>query len=160
MSSQVQTGFTLQKSFAEDEDVESGLDTTLPVADKEQLMQTMLSDFREIQMKHESEINGLRNLRKANGKKNKEKITSLMNRMADCKQVRERIEELHIGLDYLEPCSMRQLQQHGTAFLKLIEDEELRQNLLDEIEKLIELSETNRFNSSGANNAYMSGTNA
>lgn len=77
-------------------------------------------------MKHESEINGLRNLRKANGKKNKEKITSLMNRMADCKQVRERIEELHIGLDYLEPRSMRQLQQHGTAFLKLIEDEELR----------------------------------
>lgn len=49
-----------------------------------------------------------------------------MSRMAECKAVRERIEELNIGLDYLDARSMRRVQSIGLQFLKQIEDEELR----------------------------------
>jgi len=49
-----------------------------------------------------------------------------MNRMAECKAVRERIEELHIGLDYLDSRSMRRVQHFGSLYLKQIEDEESR----------------------------------
>ena len=49
-----------------------------------------------------------------------------MTRIAAMKQVRDRADELQIGLDYLEARRMRRLRKRGTEYTKNPEDEALR----------------------------------
>ncbi len=134
----------MRKHFTEDDEV---VDAS-PV-DKEALVQWVGGELRETQANHEAEINSMRNMRKGSVKKNKDRIALLMARIAQLKQVRDRIDELNIGLDYIEPRKMRPFRHQARKFLAgaatPADDEPLRQTLLSEIETLIEYSEQARL---------------
>jgi hypothetical protein len=49
-------------------------------------------------------------MKKGSVKKNKDRIQVLMSRINNNKQVREQIDELHIGLDYIDQKRMRTMR--------------------------------------------------
>lgn len=112
--------------------------------DKEGFISLAVGEIKEQQARHENEINSIRNMKKGSVKKNKDRIAHLMGCIAHLKAVRERLEELNIGLDYVEPRRMRACRHMGTLFVKSPEDESLRQQLISELNTLIEISEHNR----------------
>ena len=122
----------MRKHFAEDDDLD------LSPVDKEALILTIGTELKEAQAKHEAEINSMRNMKKGSVKKNKDRIAVLMSRINNNKQVREQIDELNIGLDYIDQKRMRTMRHLSQQFLKDQEDESLREGLLGEVENLIE----------------------
>lgn len=95
-------------------------------AAKMQFFVLLATEIKDFQTKLENEINTIRSLRKGSLKKNKERINQIMTRIAAMKQVRDRADELQIGLDYLEARRMRRLRKLGSEYTKNPEDETLR----------------------------------
>ena len=111
--------------------------------DKKWLLDFITVELRGLQTKYETELNHIRNKKRGGAKKNKEKSSSLVNRLAELKKVKERADELQITMDYLEPGKIKALKDAGKLFLKS-EDEAPRNSVMAEIDALVELSEQNR----------------
>lgn len=101
--------------------------------------------MRGILSKYELEREKLRNKKTKGGvKKNRDKMSSLQNKIAQLKQVKERAEELQLSMDYLEGGKLMQLRSLAKQLNQNSDDELIRNNTLQELDMLIELSEQNR----------------
>lgn len=104
----------------------------------------MSEDLKTVQTKYEGELNHIRNKKRGGAKKNKEKTQGLVNKLAELKQIKERADELNITMDYLEPGKCKALKDATKLFLKTEDDALTGKNMLQEIDKLIDLSEQGR----------------
>jgi hypothetical protein len=95
-----------------------------------------------VQFKYEQELDKIRNKKtKGGAKKNKDKINSLVTKLAHLKQIKDRAEELQISMDYLEPGKIRQLKGNVKHLISNSDEEAIRNSVLQEINLLIEVSE-------------------
>ena len=90
-------------------------------------------------------------MKKGGMKKNKDRIQQLTTKMALIKPIKERLEELIISLEHIDERRLKQFRHLTSMYFRAseandAESDNLRVNLSDEIEALIEQSETNRFN--------------
>lgn len=104
----------------------------------------MSEDLKNTHSKYEGELNHIRNKKRGGAKKNKEKTQSLVNKLADLKKIKERMDELNITMDYLEPGKIKALKDATKLFMKNTEEDGPTKVILAEIETLIESSEQNR----------------
>lgn len=116
--------------------VESG-----EAADKDWLTRFLGDSLKKLMQSAETEMSDIRNKKKGKKSTSKELIGALSKKLEAWKKVRDRAEELAISMDYLETGSCKELRSRVRKFLTTPDEDELRVQVLEEIEVLIETSE-------------------
>ena len=113
--------------------------------DRQWLANFISETLRTIIGQYDTEQEKIQNKKTKGGqKKNRDKINALKNKKSQFQHVKDRAEELQITIDYLEAGQIRSLRQQVKQLNGNTEDDALRNNVLNEINQLIEISEQNR----------------
>lgn len=130
-----------------DDDLNDDLDVSDINLDKEWLAKFTTDTLRIVINKYDAELEKMQNNKKKGGqKKNRDKINALKAKKSHLQQIKDRAEELQISMDYLEPGQIKQLRIQSKQLNQNSDEELVRKNVHQEIDNLINKSETNRTN--------------